>query len=336
MRRPTIRDVAADSGVSRATVSLVLRDSPQIAEATKQRVRESMARLGYVYNRRAADMRNQQSRTLGLVVTTVRNPYFAELMMSIEQVAHQAGYTLLQGYSLDETARQRKLLETMAEHRIDGLVLLPAHGSRPEDLLETAGIPHVLVARSIPGYQSDYAGADNVVSGRLVGEHLAAINVGSVAFAGGPAASTARSDRLNGLRQALRAADVPVIKDLPIGRQSGADLVAEVLSGGCPDAIVAYSDMYAFGIVNGLRAHGVEPGRDVAVASFDDVPDAAVQQPGLTSAAGFPDRVGAEAARLLLDRMGDPARPPRRVLIDPRLSVRESTTLWPATGRTPL
>ncbi|MGN9847349.1 LacI family DNA-binding transcriptional regulator [Nonomuraea sp. H19] len=331
--------MAADSGVSRATVSLVLRDSPQIAEATKQRVRESMVRLGYVYNRRAADMRNQQSRTLGLVVTTVRNPYFAELMMSIEQVAHHAGYTLLQGYSLDETARQRKLLETMAEHRIDGLILLPAHGSRPEDLLETvgaAGIPHVLVARSIPGYPTDYVGADNIVSGRLIGEHLAAINVGSVAFAGGPAESTARSDRLSGLRQALRTAGIPVVKDLPLAHQNGADLVAAVLSGGRPDAIVAYSDMYAFGLVNGLRAHGVEPGRDVAVASFDDVPDAAVQQPGLTSAAGFPDRVGAEAARLLVDRAGDPALPPRRVVIAPRLSIRESTTLWPATGRTSL
>jgi LacI family transcriptional regulator len=189
----------------------------------------------------------------------------------------------------------------------------------------------VLVARSVPGHQTDYVGADNVLAGRLVGEHLAAINVTSVAFVGG-FASTARSDRLHGLTQVLGEAAVPVLRDLALpspGRQSGADLLAALLAeGGCPDAIVAYNDMYAFGIVNGLRAHGIEPGRDVAVASFDDVPDAAAQQPGLTSAAGFPERVGAEAARLLMDRLEDPSRPPRHVLISPRLSVRESTTLW--------
>jgi LacI family transcriptional regulator len=296
-----------------------------------------MARLGYVYNRRAADMRSQRSRTLGLVVTNVRNPYFAELTMAIEQVAHQAGYTLLQGYSLDEVARQRRLLETMAEHRIDGLVLLPAHGSRPGDLLETvgaAGIPHVLVARSVPGHRADYVGADNVLSGPLIGEHLAEMDVASVAFAGGPAVSTARSDRLAGLSQALHGAHGPALTDLPLAaasRHSVAELVSALLSdGGLPDAIVAYSDMYAFGILNGLRAHAVEPGRDVAVASFDDVPDAAAQQPGLTSVAGFPDQVGAEAARLLLDRLAEPSGPSRHVLVNPRLFVRDSTALWGA------
>ena len=89
--------------------------------------------------------------------------------MSIEQEAHQAGYTLLQGYSLDEVARQRRLLESMSEHRIDGLMLIPASGSPTEDIHETvaaAGIPHVLIARSIPGHEADYVGPDNIRSGQ--------------------------------------------------------------------------------------------------------------------------------------------------------------------------
>jgi LacI family transcriptional regulator len=337
LKRPTMNDVAAASGVSRATVSLVLHDSPQISAATKERVRAVMARLGYVYNRRAADMRNRQSRTLGLVVTTVRNPYFAELTMSIEQEAHQSGYTLLQGYSLDEVARQRRLLESMSEHRIDGLMLIPASGSQTEDVYETvvaAGIPHVLIARSIPGYEADYVGADNVRSGELVGRHLAALNVASVAFLGGPLVSTARGERLNGLTAGLRAGGGEVTCDVSIpatGGQGGSELVSTLLSAGAvPDAIVAYNDMYAFGILNGLRAHGLEPGCDVAVASFDDVPDAAAQEPALTSVAGFPEQVGARAARLLLARLQDPARTSRRLLVTPRLVVRESTTLWAA------
>ncbi len=335
MKRPTINDVAADCGVSKATVSLVLRDSPQIGAETKRRVRESMARLGYVYNRRAADMRTQRSRTLGLVATNVRNPYFAELTMAIEEAASRAGYTLLQGFSRDEVARQRRLLETLIEHRIDGLILLPAYGSRPDDLRETVGaaaLPHVLITRSVRGYESDYVGADNVGSGRLVGEHLGTLGVGTVAFLGGAEGSSSRDDRVQGLRAGLRpfGLELPSRLSIPaVGDEGGGPLLDRLLDrAGCPDAVVAYNDMYAFGILNGLRARGVEPGRDVAVASFDDVPDAACQQPSLTSAVGHPEVVGAEATRLLLERLDDRDRPPRAVLIDAELHPRGSTMAW--------
>jgi LacI family transcriptional regulator len=312
MRRTTIKDVAADCGVSKATVSLVLHDSPQIGEATKRRVRESMTRLGYVYNRRAADMRRQRSRTFGLVVTNVRNPYLAELTMTIEDTAGKAGYTLFQGFSRDEVSRQQRLLETMAEHRIDGLILLPAHGSRPEHLQETvgaAGLPHVLITRSVRGYECDYVGADNVRSGLLVGEHLGALRASTVAFLGGIEGSSAWSERIEGVRSALArfGVDPPLTLSVPaVGNEGGAALVDRMLDRlPCPDAIVAYNDMYAFGIMNALRARGITPGADVAVASFDDVPDAAVQQPPLTSAAGHPETVGTEATRLLLERLED-------------------------------
>ncbi|MFI7702165.1 LacI family DNA-binding transcriptional regulator [Nonomuraea sp. NPDC049480] len=335
MRRPTIKDVAADCGVSKATVSLVLRDSPQVGQVTKQRVRESMARLGYVYNRRAADMRSQRSQTLGLVVTHLRNPYFAELTMAIEDAATKSGYTLFQGFSRDEVPQQRRLLETMAEHRIDGLILLPAHDSRPEDLLETVGagqLAHVLITRSVRGYECDYVGADNVRSGVLLGEHLGALEVSTVAFLGGAEGSSARRDRIEGLGSGLRRSGVtsPLALSLPaIGDEGGIPLVDRMLERiPCPDAIVAYNDMYAFGIMNGLRARGIVPGRDVAVASFDDVPDAAFQQPPLTSAAGHPEIVGAQATRLLLDRFEDPDRVPSTVLIEPELIPRSSTTSW--------
>ena len=337
MKRPTIKDVAADCAVSTATVSLVLRESPQIGVATKARVRESMARLGYVYNRRAADMRSQNSRTLGLVVTNIRNPYFAELTMAIEQAAHDRGYTLLLGCSSDEVDRQRQLLETMTERRIDGLIMLPASETTPGDLTGTlvaAGVPHVLVTRAIRGYDSDYVGANNLRSGRVIGQHLGDIGVGSVAFLGGVRNSLPREDRLRGVRQGLKPAGLRVSVDLSSagdGRANGPELVQQLLRRGpCPDAIVAYNDMYAFGVLNALRANGIDPGGNVAVASFDNVPDASHQVPGVTSADGFPARVGTEAARLFLERLEDRDRPFKRVLIEPDLVVRDSTKDWSA------
>lgn len=335
MNRPTIKDVAARAGVSSATVSLVLRDSGQIPESTKQRVRDAMVAVGYVYNRRAAEMRSMTSRILGLVVANVRNPYFAELTMAIEDTAHAAGYTLILGCSSDDVERQDEVLRAMAEHRVDGIILLPAsHSTRAtlEAALLDRGLPHALVARAVPGYECDYVGADNQASGRLVGRHLRDLGVASVAFLGGVEHSIPREDRVRGLIDGLGpafhglVADVPSPNDASIGLSG---LVDQALSAGqVPEAIVAYNDMHAFVIAGALRAHGLEPGRDVALASFDNVPEAAHQFPSLTSADGFPTRVGEVATELVLRAISSGGRPPERVLIEPELEIRSSTLSW--------
>jgi LacI family transcriptional regulator len=120
-----------------------------------------------------------------------------------------------------------------------------------------------------------------------------------------------------------RALSIPTTAD----RAGGIAAVETLLAAGpAPDAIACYSDVVAFGVVSGLRAAGLEPGRDVALGSFDDIAEAALQHPPLTSVATFPERVGAEAARLLRDRLDVPDAAPRRVVLSPRLSVRASST----------
>jgi LacI family transcriptional regulator len=126
VKKVTLNDVSRAAGVSRSTASLVLRGSPRIPEATSDRVRLAMAELGYVYNRHAANMRRSESMTLGLIVTDIRNPYFAGLTMTIEEAAHEAGYTLFVGYSRDDVERQYLQLETMVQQQVDGIFLLPA------------------------------------------------------------------------------------------------------------------------------------------------------------------------------------------------------------------
>jgi len=341
MNRPTIKDVAAQANVSSATVSLVLRDSPQIPDSTKQRVRDAMTALGYVYNRRAAEMRGMSSQILGLVVANVRNPYFAELTMAIEGAAHASGYTLVLGCSTDDVARQNEVLRAMAERRVDGILLLPASHTSPENLkasLRDPGLPHVLVARGVPGYRSDYVGADNEASGLLVGHHLLQIGAESVAFLGGVQGSVPREDRIRGLLKGLAQRVDSLLADIPLEYDAGADLSSLVdralAAGPLPDAVVAYNDMHAFGIASALRARNIEPGRDVALASFDNIPEAAQHYPGLTSADGFPARVGQRATELLLQAIKGACPGHERVLIDPDLEVRGSTLAWspPATS----
>lgn len=332
MKRVTIKDVAVAAGVSPATVSLVLREEPRISSATRDRVHDAMRRLGYVYDRRAAIMRTQRSMTIGLVVTNVRNPYFAELAMALEVELNDNRFVLLQGYSHDERTREDRLLETMVEHRVDGIVLLPSKDTPAADLnARLNGTPHVLVARRVPDHEADYVGVDNVRAGRMLGEHLASQGHERVAFLGGPSPSIARAERERGLRAGLKRHSVTLPKKLSIpsvaDRPGGIAAVQQLLElGPAPEAIACYSDVVAFGVIAALRAAGLEPGRDVAVGSFDDTPEAAVQHPALTSVATFPERVGAEASRLLLERIAVPDLAPREVILEPSLSIRESST----------
>jgi LacI family transcriptional regulator len=267
------------------------------------------------------------------VVTGVRNPYFAELAMALEVALDESGYALLQAYSRDEREREDRLLELMVEHRVDGVFLVPSKDTSHEDLHQRLGLngtPYVLIARQVPEHDADYVGIDNVRGGKLLGEHLATEGYERVAFLGGPR-STARADRQRGLRAGLKRHGVPL--DPALSVQSSADRAGGIAAvesllalGPPPDAVACYSDVVAFGVISGLRAAGMEPGRDVAVGSFDDIPEASLHHPALTSVAGYPDRVGAEASRLLLERMRSPELAPRRVLLAPRLSVRASTT----------
>jgi LacI family transcriptional regulator len=333
LARVTLKDVAAACGVSRATVSLVLQDSSRVSAETKKRVREAMRRLGYVYDRRAANLRTQHSMTVALIATDVRNPFFAELTMAMERTLYKEGYTLFLGYSYDDRQRQAKLLEAMCEHRVDGVLLVPSYRTTGETLTQTlgaSGVPHVLVTRHVPGYHADYVGADNVRAGELLAEHLVAIGRHRTAFLGGPPGSTARMERERGLRDALRRLGAEWDPRLSIptsaDRDGGLRAVELLLSAqSTPDAVVCYNDATAFGVLAALRSAGLSPGVDVAVASFDDIPLATLQQPPLTSVATHPERVGAEAADLLLRRINDPALPPRTVLLAPELHEREST-----------
>ncbi|MET4590737.1 LacI family DNA-binding transcriptional regulator [Arthrobacter sp. 754] len=333
--RITLEDVSKAAGVSRSTASLVVRGSSRIPEATALKVREAMNQLGYVYNRQAANLRQNRSMTIGLIVTEIINPYFAELAMAVDQITHDAGYTIFIGYSRDLAERQSEIIASMIERQVDGLLLLSAPDTDPEKLakqVNAANVPIVLLARRFPGF--DYVGSENFKGASLLGDHLAALGCKSVAFVGGrPAPSLA--EREHGLRTSLEAKgrELWSAEELrsAISPEGGADAVGRLFDQGrLPDAVVAYSDIISEGIYEEMRRRGLEPGRDIAVASFDDTRIAAGQVPPMTSVAGFPQQVGAKGTEMLLTRLadGNADLPEQLSLIQPQLKIRSSTATW--------
>src|SRR5882672_11904303 len=152
-RPMTILDVAAEANVSKSTVSLVLQGSDLIRNETAERVREAARKLGYVYNRRAAELRRKSSNTIGVIINDLMNPFFAEVLVGLERKLVDAGYTVLMAHTSEDLERQRSVLQSMREHNAAGILLCPALGtakSLPRHIAAW-GIPLVVMVRSLGG-----------------------------------------------------------------------------------------------------------------------------------------------------------------------------------------
>ena len=330
--RLTLRELAKHAGVSPATVSLVLRKSPLVAEVTRARVRASIDALGYVYNRGAASLRTQRTHTVGVAINELVNPYFAELTAAIERALTRIGRTVFLSNSAEDPARQDQFIETMREYNADGLIICPAEGTDPTSLrrLRELAMPCVVISRNLPGSELDYAGNDHRGGMFVATDHLIRLGHRRIAMIGGTDRTWTSIERRQGYRDALAAHGIAPDRALsvpcPPTRDNGAEALETLLAlRRPPTATVCFNDVVAFGVMLGLRRLGLEAGRDFAVVGCDDLAEAALWTPALTTVAIDSIAMGEAAARLLLDRMADLAAPPREVVLQPRLVVRESS-----------
>jgi LacI family transcriptional regulator len=329
--RVTLTDIATDAAVSRATVSLVLRNVPVVAERTRQRVLSSMRRLGYVYHRTAASLRTQRTHAIGLIVTDITNPFFAEIIVAIEDKLGNAGYVTLLGNTSETVGKQERLIATMQEYPADGLLLCPAADrcATFAKRIENCRIPRVLFVRSLPGVDSDYVGVDNVFGAQSAVEHLMILGHRRIAFIGGASEVSSRKERVTGYENALRKSrcrvDPSRMLTSPPNREGGYQAMQQLLQlPEMPTAALCFNDLVAIGAMQALSAAGKTPGQDFALVGFDDVAEAALCRPALTTVATTPGKIGEVAAELLLDRIAHPSQPNRKLILRPRLIVRES------------
>lgn len=326
----TLQDIAAHAGVSRSTVSLVLRASPLVAERTRHKVQRSIKALGYVYNRGAAAMRGSRTSTLGVVVYDIANPFFGAMVAGIDAALSREGYVSFLANSEDSPARQQRFLERMREHAVDAILLCPAEGTAPEliDTLAEWGMPCVQVLRHIGEPPFDYAGTDFRLGVCQAVDHLVALGHKRIAFLGGHLEHSATRERWQGYREALtrHGLDYQRLMRATVTRRDGFDLIQQLMAESpAPSAVVCHNDMVAFGAMLGLKRLGLTPGVDCAVVGTDDVEEAELVDPALTSVATHPYAIGEEAARLALRRIADPGGAREQVVLSPRLRVRASS-----------
>ena len=327
--RVTLLDIAADADVSRSTVSLVIRNVPSVAGTTRKRVLRSIKRLGYVYHRGAASLRRKYSHAVGLIVSDITNPFFAEIIVAIEERFAEAGFVTLLGNTSEDLSKEQRLLRTMQEFPADGILICPTLHREPLKSSPNLGevFPLVAFARHVPGL--DYVGIDNARGALLAIEHLYRIGHRRIAFLGANPNLLAADERLEGYQEAFSRLqlkfDPLLVLSTDLNRRGGFDGVQKLMKArNPPSAVLCFNDVVALGAMEGLQRLGCKPGVDVGIVGFNNVPDGAQCVPGLTTIDNSPRQLGESAAELLLKRIAHRVAPIRTLVLEPRLVVRES------------
>jgi len=335
-RQITLKDIAHACGVSRATVSLVVRGSPLVHASTRRRVEAEMQRQGYVYNRTAANLRQRVSTTVALVIHDLSNPFFAEFAIGVDEGLGAKGYVALLGNTNESPARQHQVLESLMEYHPSGIILSPTEGSEMADIEHTIGLQTpLLVFNRAPDdtasarFDYDYLGLDNRAGMREATQYLLARGHRRIAFYGGHADSSSCRERRLGYQDALREAGIALrerwmFEMAPTRIAANAHAQALCSLRPAPTAAVCYNDAVALGLMQGLVRLGRRPGFDFAVTGFDNIPEAAFDIPPLTTLDADPRARGRQAAELLLQRIADPSLPSRSVSVPVQLIERES------------
>ncbi|SFR68603.1 transcriptional regulator, LacI family [Agromyces sp. CF514] len=334
----SVKDVAAAASVSVGTVSNVLNRPDIVAPATVERVQAAIERLGFVRNDAARQLRAGRSRSIGLVVLDVRNPFFTDIARGAEDRAAEDGMTILLGNSDENASREGAYLDLFEEQRVHGVLISPLSDDLPRlARLRDRGTPVVLVDRESADRAFSSVAVDDVVGGELAVRHLLSIGRRRIAFVGGPAGLQQVADRLEGARRAVASEpdatlEVIATDSLTVlqGRAAG-EIVRERGAGERPDAVFAANDLLAMGVLQALTMQGGlrVPG-DIALIGYDDIDFASAAVVPLSSIRQPATLIGHTAVDLLLKEAAAAASDSEsfereHVVFQPELVVREST-----------
>ncbi|MET9453683.1 LacI family DNA-binding transcriptional regulator [Streptomyces canus] len=344
---PTMADVARSAGVSVATVSHVLNGTRPVLPHTRQAVLDAVDELGYTPNTLARSLVTSRTRSIGLAVSAISNPYFTEILQGVEAGALEHGYSLLIADPHDDPDHECKVVQLLHERRVDGMIVAPS--ADPRELVSYLGrhrVPTVFLDRVIDGVIEDAVeGAVGSVIGGAVADpadgpqrfdqvcaentgpmarlvaHLAGLGHRRIGLVAGLTGLSTTAERITGYRQGLTTARLPYDDDLVVHGDSasaGAErATATLLSRAAPPtALVTANNAMTIGTLRALRDRGLSVPDDLALCCFDDFAWADLFSPRLTAIAQPSREIGAQAVRVLLERLAAPDRPARTVRLD--------------------
>ncbi|MGI3780168.1 MAG: LacI family DNA-binding transcriptional regulator [Janthinobacterium lividum] len=332
-----VKDVAALAGVSVGTVSNVVNSPDVVSAATRRRVEEAIEKLGWVRNESARQLRAGRSRTIGMLVMEIANPFFTDIVDGVEDYVHEQGYTVQLGNSAQQVSRERAQLALFEEHRVRGVLFVPIRdvGDRVVRL-RRRGIPAVVVDRAEADADYCSVSVDDVEGGRLAMDHLVQLGHQRIAFVGGPSSLQQVRDRSLGAQLAASRLGAPerllTISTPRLDTESGVRAAEEISSmpvNERPSAVFAANDLLAIGMLQGFVTRGVRVPEDIAIIGYDDIVFAASAAVPLSSIRQPRQLLGGRAAELLFAEVDaldhDLSHTHEHLEFVPELVVRRST-----------
>ncbi len=324
----TMRDVAMAAGVSTATVSHVLNSTRKVNAETAEAVRRAISRSGYVNDSVARAMRTGSTRTIGLAMSAISNPYFGEVVHAIEEHLTELDYSLLLVDTHDDEPHERRAIGELLRHRPAGIILAPsAAPAHALSLIAARDVPIVSVDRVLPGVDSVS------VEGRQATEtlvaHLISLGHQRIAMVSGRSGLATTNERIAGYRDAMEQAMLSISADLLLVGDSRGSAARRVVAEAMarpdrPTALMVGNNQMTIGAMQALRDCGLSVPQDVALVAFDDFPWSDLFSPRLTTVAQPESDMAKKAVSMLMERLTDPAGPPRTVRLTPTLHHRDS------------
>jgi LacI family transcriptional regulator len=328
LNRPTLKDVAREANVSLKTASRVLNDERYVRPQVRSRVKDAITRLGYRSNDLARTLKLGTTRTIGLVIADISNPFYASCAQGVARVARQRGYSVVLSASDEGLQAEREYVELLVRQRIAGLLLVPAAGDHSYlESERSRGLPIVALDRPLTGLDSDCVLVENEAGARAMTEHLIAHGRRRIALLSGSLDIYTYAMRLQGYRLAMAAAGVPeMIRMIDPTVEGAAAATVELMSEPePPDSICCVNNRVTVGVLGALGRLGISIPDDLAVIGFDDFELSDVVRPRLTMVRQPSIDLGMSAATLLIDRIeGLESGPPRAVTLPVDVMIRDS------------
>jgi LacI family transcriptional regulator len=327
---PTIYDVAREAGVSYSTVSRTLSGYEFVKTTTRERVLQAAEKLGYVPNQQARSLAGGRSNLIGVLVPALSNNYVSEILRGIDEKLAESNYNLILYTTHRHQGKESSYVATIMNGGADGLLLVvPLMSTSYLEVLRRQDFPYVLIDQVDKTQKSNVVNGTNWQGAYEATQYLIELGHRRIAFLAGLMGLNSAAERLEGYTAAMSAHGIPVCEDYIVEsdfREHGGYLSAQKLLAlpELPTAIFASNDMSAFGAMEAIREHGLRIPEDISVIGFDDIPQASIVYPKLTTVHQPLAQMGREAVAILLESMKNQAAEIRQVALETHLIIRDS------------
>ncbi len=330
-----MKDIAQDLGVSLMTVSKALRSHSDISEETRERVLKRMRELNYQPDWIARSMVTGRTYLVGLVLPDLMHSFFAEVAMGVNRTLGPLGYQVVIANTQEDPEVEKRNLEVLTARKVDGLIVASAQRHKNPEMfraIERSNTPYVLIDRTVAGVEANYVGVKDEEVGQLATEHLIEQGAKRIAHIRGPAVSTGRG-RLRGYRKALEKRGIKVREEYVVsgesGDRGGYEAMLQLLNlNPRPDAVFGYNDPVAAGAIKAALEAGLKVPEQIAIIGAGNVHYSDLLRVPLSTVDQSSSVIGERAAELLWEIMQAKKAPaPKKILISPKLIVRDSSRL---------